>query len=132
MRVALVRQRYQSGGGAERSVANLADELKKNGHEVHLFAHRWTKGGPPGIVFHRVPVIPGASFLKVLSFAFFSAHLIMRNGFFGAIRLTLGGGLWTRSIFSTIPSWPWGVGSSRHVVPGGVPLQEVRGWAYLR
>lgn len=81
MRIALVRQSYQVGGGAERSIANLAGELRKRGHEVHLFAHRWAEEGPQGIVFHWVPVIPGASFLKVLSFAFFSAPLIRKQRF---------------------------------------------------
>jgi len=78
MKVALIRQRYVPSGGAERQMAALAEALLREGHEVHLFAHRWQEH--PGIAFHRVPVIPGASFLRVLSFAFFSARLVQEGG----------------------------------------------------
>jgi len=81
MKVALVRQRYQVGGGAERSVVNLASQLMKQGCEVHLFAHSWVEDNLRGVVFHRVPIITGTSFLKVLSFAFFSARLLRKERF---------------------------------------------------
>ncbi|NJD68844.1 MAG: glycosyltransferase [candidate division NC10 bacterium] len=61
MRVALVRHSCQIGGGAEQSVAYLARELGRRGHEVHLFAHDIAEIGLDGIVFHRVPVMRGAS-----------------------------------------------------------------------
>lgn len=79
MRIALIRQRSVPFGGAERQMAVLAEALLREGHEVHLFAHQWQE--QPGIVFHRVPVIPGASFLRVLSFAFFSAKMVKEGGF---------------------------------------------------
>ena len=69
------------GGGAEQSVAYLAGELAKEGHEVHLFAHHITEGDLRGIVFHRVPIIRGASVFKVLSFAFYAASLLKKESF---------------------------------------------------
>lgn len=81
MKIALVRHSCQVGGGAEQSVAYLASELTLQGHEVHLFAHHIAEDGPHGIVFHRVPVIRGASILKVLSFAFYAASLLKKESF---------------------------------------------------
>lgn len=81
MRVALVRHSCQIGGGAEQSVAYLARELGRRGHEVHLFAHDIAEIGLDGIVFHRVPVMRGASLFKVLSFAFYAASLLKKESF---------------------------------------------------
>lgn len=81
MKIALVRQSCQIGGGAEQSVAYLASELTMGGHEVHLFAHHIAEGGLHGIVFHRVPIIRGASVFKVLSFALYAASLLKKESF---------------------------------------------------
>lgn len=80
MKVALVRHSYGMGG-AEQSVAYLARELTAQGHEVHLFANHIQEDGPHGIIFHRVPVIRGASVLKILSFAFNAASLVKKESF---------------------------------------------------
>lgn len=69
------------GGGAEQSVAYLARELTAGGHEVHLFAHHIAEGDLRGIVFHRVPIVRGASLLKVLSFALNAASLLKQETF---------------------------------------------------
>ncbi|MFN3476913.1 MAG: glycosyltransferase family 4 protein, partial [Candidatus Methylomirabilales bacterium] len=81
MRIALVRQRYQVGGGAERSLESLMAELIKEGHDVHLFTNRWDATKLDGVTFHRVPIIKGLSFLKVLSFAAFSYLQLKRMNF---------------------------------------------------
>ncbi len=80
MKVALVRHSYGMGG-AEQSVAYLASELGARGHEVHLFAHHVAGNDMHGMVFHRVPVIRGASVLKILSFAFNAASLLKKESF---------------------------------------------------
>ena len=71
MKIAIVCKKYSlTKGGAERDTVLLARELRKMGHEVHLFANSWEED--PGIRFHHVPMLrtsPG----KNLSFAF-SSH----------------------------------------------------------
>ncbi|MGH7412009.1 MAG: glycosyltransferase family 4 protein [Candidatus Methylomirabilis sp.] len=81
MKIALVRQRYRVGGGAERSLEVLMGELVSRGHEVCLFANRWDAPKIDGVTFHRVPVIGGLSFLRVLSFAAFSSFQVRRMDF---------------------------------------------------
>jgi UDP-glucose:(heptosyl)LPS alpha-1,3-glucosyltransferase len=83
VRIALIRQRYAAGGGAERYVAQLLESLSAGGHEVHLFAHRWT-GVPAGVTIHHVPVAPAPAFLRVLSFAW-AAHRMTRRGAFDLV-----------------------------------------------
>jgi UDP-glucose:(heptosyl)LPS alpha-1,3-glucosyltransferase len=88
MKIAFVRKSYTPYGGAERYLSQLMERLGVQGHEVHLFAHRWEaqnsgegpdgKGGP---VFHRVPVIPSPSFLEALSFALFAKRLLREQDF---------------------------------------------------
>ncbi len=80
MRIALVRQRYAAGGGAEGYVARLLESLSAAGHEAHLFAHRWT-GVPPGVTIHRVPVVPAPAFLRILSFAWTTRRMTRRGTF---------------------------------------------------
>lgn len=80
MRVALVRSRYAASGGAERYIAQLIGGLAAAGHEVHLYAHRWTDV-PPGVTIHRVPVLPWPAFLRILSFAWAVHRMARRGGF---------------------------------------------------
>ncbi|HYB72496.1 MAG TPA: glycosyltransferase family 4 protein [Candidatus Sulfotelmatobacter sp.] len=81
MRIALIRRRYTPLGGAERYAAAVAEGLARRGHEVHLFAERWSGdgGGPPGLTLHRVPVPPGPSFARVLAFAAGAARAVSRG-----------------------------------------------------
>ncbi len=81
MRIALIRRRYTAFGGAERYTAAVAEGLARHGHEVHLFAERWTSNGgtSPGISLHRVPVPPGPSFARVLAFAAGAARAVSRE-----------------------------------------------------
>lgn len=80
MRIALIRQRYAMSGGAERYLAQLIAGLAGAGHDVHLFASRWTEP-PPGVTLHRVPILPGPAFLRILSFAWASHRMTRRGGF---------------------------------------------------
>lgn len=76
MRLAFVRRAYRSDGGAERFLGLLMERLTQKGHEVHLFAERWAGTKGSGIVVHRVPVLPGPSFVQTFSFALGVADLL--------------------------------------------------------
>lgn len=80
MRIAFVRKNYTPYGGAERYLAQLMERLLQEGHEVHVFAHRWDGKGR-GPLFHRVPLVPSPSFLEALTFAFFSRRLLEQESF---------------------------------------------------
>ncbi len=87
MKIALVRKAYTPYGGAERYLGQLIARLGDRGHEVHVFAHRWNENGKKerergkAFAFHHVPVVPNPSFLKALSFAFFSKRLLQEESF---------------------------------------------------
>jgi UDP-glucose:(heptosyl)LPS alpha-1,3-glucosyltransferase len=76
LKIGLIRQRYVASGGAERYLQGVVGALIARGHAVHLFANAWTE--TPGVQFHRVPILPGMSFSKVLTFAL-AARKAMRR-----------------------------------------------------
>jgi UDP-glucose:(heptosyl)LPS alpha-1,3-glucosyltransferase len=49
-RIALVRQRYNAAGGAERFVSRAMEALRRDGAEITLITRRWQDGGSAGIV----------------------------------------------------------------------------------
>lgn len=88
MKIAFVRKVYTPYGGGERYLAQITERLRGQGHEVHIFAHRWDpdqkngrneEGRAP--LFHRVPMIQSPSFLEALTFAFFSRKLLLEETF---------------------------------------------------
>jgi len=87
VKIAFVRKAYSPYGGAERYLGQLLERLSQQGHEIHVFAHRWeyekeaVKGERTRILFHRVPMVSAPSFLEALSFAFFSKRLLQRENF---------------------------------------------------
>ena len=88
MKIAFVRKAYDPYGGAERYLSQLMERLWLQGHEVHVFAHRWESGHPDesradpgGPIFHRVSMIPSPSFLEALSFAWSSRRLLQEQTF---------------------------------------------------
>lgn len=81
MKIAFIRKTYRFHGGAEQHLTQLMIDLQKAGHEVHLLAHQWTGERLAGITFHRVPMIGGLSFLKVLSFAWFAKRRLRGHQF---------------------------------------------------
>lgn len=88
MRIAIVIPHYHDEGGSERRTAELVRYLWRDGHDVHLFAHRWK----PSLVeetcgarrVHRVPMVKGHPALKVLSFALL-ARRATRHGRFDIV-----------------------------------------------
>jgi UDP-glucose:(heptosyl)LPS alpha-1,3-glucosyltransferase len=88
MKIAFVRKAYTPYGGAERYLSQLMERLRLQGHEAHVFAHRWESGraaenqeekGRP--IFHRVPMISSPSFLEALTFAWSSRRLLQEETF---------------------------------------------------
>src|SRR4051812_15358093 len=76
LKIALVRQRYVASGGAERYLHGVIEELIALGHEVHLLANAWTE--TPRVHFHRVPIIRGMSWTKILTFALGAQRALRR------------------------------------------------------
>ena len=66
MKLAFIKKKFSIHGGAERYLQTLIGQLKKAGHEIHLFANHWTE--ERGVLFHKVDVLPLSSFLSVLTF----------------------------------------------------------------
>ncbi len=53
MKLALIRRKFDEGGGAELYAQRLISALTDSGHEVHLFAESWTST-PGGVRLHRI------------------------------------------------------------------------------
>ncbi|MEO5377843.1 MAG: glycosyltransferase family 4 protein [Magnetococcus sp. DMHC-6] len=70
--IALVLIQYKPFGGYERQAKLLADALLAKGHEVTIVSSRWTGIEQAGLHFLKIPILKGASWLKVASFAFFT------------------------------------------------------------
>lgn len=81
MKIAIIRQKYVNYGGAEGFSAEHVLQLAKSGHEVHIFANRWTSPEVPNIYFHKVPCIRINSYLRYLSFAWMVERLVRQEKF---------------------------------------------------
>lgn len=81
MKIAIIRQKYVNYGGAENFSAECALQLAQAGHEVHIFANRWTSPDLPNIFFHKVPALRIGSLLRYLSFAWMAERLVSREKF---------------------------------------------------
>lgn len=74
MKIGLVCRRFVfNGGGLEKYTIDLSRSLMELRHEVHVFAAEWND--IPGVVFHRVPIIPFSSPVKNLSFGMMAAKI---------------------------------------------------------
>jgi UDP-glucose:(heptosyl)LPS alpha-1,3-glucosyltransferase len=67
MRLAFVKKRFSVHGGAELYMKTMLGALGREGHELHVFANRWTD--EQGLAFHKVNIIPATSFLSALTFS---------------------------------------------------------------
>ena len=79
MRLAFIKKRFLLHGGAEQYLKTLLGELRKEGHDIHVFANRWTDEA--GFTFHKVGILPVTSFLSVFSFNKNAAKALRRNRF---------------------------------------------------
>jgi len=66
LRLAFIKKSFSIHGGAERYLQTLMTHLKKEGHEIHVFANQWVNGEE--ITFHKVNITPFTSFLSTLTF----------------------------------------------------------------
>ncbi len=83
MKLAFIKKKFSPHGGAERYLETLIERLKKEGHEIHLFANQWTE--QRGIVFHKVDVLPFSSFLSVVTFNRNAGRAIERSSRFDRV-----------------------------------------------
>jgi UDP-glucose:(heptosyl)LPS alpha-1,3-glucosyltransferase len=67
MKLAFVKKRFSLHGGAEQYLRTMLVRLQKDGHDLHVFANRWT--GEPGFSFHKIGIIPATSFASLVSFS---------------------------------------------------------------
>ena len=81
VKIAVIRQKYVNYGGAENFSAEHTLQLAKAGHEVHIFANRWTSPELPNVFFHKVPALRINSLLRYLSFAWMAERLVRREKF---------------------------------------------------
>ena len=76
MRIAFMH-RGLSGGGTEADLRRMASGLAARGHAMHLFvAH--PEPVPAGITVHRVPVVRGNRWTRLVSFALLAPRLVAR------------------------------------------------------
>jgi UDP-glucose:(heptosyl)LPS alpha-1,3-glucosyltransferase len=78
-----IRDFSPSRGGAERYLAELMRFLVQEGHEVHVFAHRFDEG-IAGLYLHNVTPFPFPKGLRILSFAL-KCHQQMKRDKFDVI-----------------------------------------------
>lgn len=122
MKIALgIRDFYHSKGGAERYLVDLMQFLAQEGHEVHVFAHRFDQG-INDLYLHKINVFPLLKGLRILSFAFKCYQQMRQDNFdvimgvgntWGADLLQPHGGVhWKwfwRSLRAYRKPWLWGV-----------------------
>ncbi len=68
MKIAIIRQKYASYGGAEKFSAQYIDRLAQLGYEVHVFAREWKTSGHPNVHLHPISVKSKSSTLRLLEF----------------------------------------------------------------
>jgi UDP-glucose:(heptosyl)LPS alpha-1,3-glucosyltransferase len=81
LRIAFIADRFDpSKGGGEAYVADLARNLARRGHEIHVFAPEPADESPRVTVHSVSPGWPGKT-LRMISFALRSARAAARGGF---------------------------------------------------
>jgi len=79
MNIGLIRMRHTPYGGAEVFASRFIEGLIEKGHICHIFASEWNSADKKGLRFHKVAIIRGLSFLKVLSFAINSYRAVKKE-----------------------------------------------------
>lgn len=78
MKIAILRKKYTSHGGAEGYLNNLIDYLIKKGHKVYVYSLKWNKEGTASICYRKLSALPLGSFLRDLTFAI-SSYFVLKN-----------------------------------------------------
>jgi UDP-glucose:(heptosyl)LPS alpha-1,3-glucosyltransferase len=81
MKIAIIRQKFVLYGGAEQFVQGYIQQLAEAGHDIHIFANQWSPSNHPNIHLHHVPAFKLNSFIRTLSFAWFSARAVGKESF---------------------------------------------------
>ncbi|MBT3922906.1 MAG: glycosyltransferase family 4 protein [Nitrospina sp.] len=81
MKIAIIRQKFVLYGGAEQFVQGYIHQLAEAGHDIHIFANQWTPSSHPNIHVHHIPTYNINSFIRTLSFAWFSAKAVEKESF---------------------------------------------------
>jgi UDP-glucose:(heptosyl)LPS alpha-1,3-glucosyltransferase len=76
MRIAFMH-RSLSGGGTEADLRRMASGLAARGHALHVFVATGD-APPPGVVAHRVPILRGGRWTRLVSFALLAPRLVAR------------------------------------------------------
>jgi len=83
---------YKGKGGVEGYAYSLSSQLLRLGHEVHIFAHRYSVNTPSiasdidnKLTFHHVPAITFWSPLKYWTFAINAPKVINKSGKFDIV-----------------------------------------------
>lgn len=80
MKIALVVYQFiKEKGGVESYVYNLSKQLLDRGHEVHIFAHRFSQDPDKRLTIHHVPAITFWSPLKYWTFAVNAPKIIKKT-----------------------------------------------------
>ena len=69
MKIAIIRQKFVLYGGAEQFADGFIHQLAESGHQVHIFANRWTPSHHSNIHHHFVATLHFNAFIRTLSFA---------------------------------------------------------------
>ena len=69
MKIAIIRQKFVLYGGAEQFADGFIHQLAESGHQVHIFANRWTPSHHSNIHHHFVATLNFNAFIRTLSFA---------------------------------------------------------------
>jgi len=77
MRIAFMH-RSLSGGGTEADLRRMAEGLAARGHAMHVFAARPETLGA-GVQVHRVPMVRGNRWSRLVSFALLAPRLVERE-----------------------------------------------------
>ncbi|MDO8140586.1 MAG: glycosyltransferase family 4 protein [Candidatus Brocadiales bacterium] len=81
MKIALVVYQFiRENGGVESYVFNLSGHLLNQGHEVHIFAHKFGQDQDKRLLLHPVPAVSFWSPLKYWSFALNAPKIIKKAG----------------------------------------------------
>lgn len=75
----MVYQFIKEKGGVESYVCNLSKQLLDRGHEIHIFAHRFSNDRDERLTFHQVPASTFWSPLKYWTFAVNAPKIIKKT-----------------------------------------------------
>lgn len=81
MRIAYVHKRWSLHGGTERHLVGIASWMARNGHEVHVWVNRREAEAPPGVTFHRLPILKLGGAIRALSFAIAAERLVPKRDY---------------------------------------------------